>query len=198
MARDAPVAPAAPEASNTSGRRKDPLLSLLQAVQGGEERAFAEFYDRTSARLFGLAMTIVGNEADAEDALSEVYQQVWQSAANYSITRGAVMTWLMMITRSRCLDLLRRRKPTDSWDEETIPQTSDEHLHTLKISDSGNEQIADALLSLPGEQRQLIALAFFRGLSHQEIADGSGMPLGTVKSHIRRGLAKMRENMDQF
>ncbi len=139
-------------------------------------------------------MTILNNAADAEDVLSEVYQQVWRTAGRYERRRGSVLTWMIVICRSRALDAIRRRRPGD---ESALPELAvdDRALGELENADVTSEALAAALRQLSQEQRQLLSMAFFRGLTHQEIAATTRIPLGTVKSHIRRGLMLMREHL---
>ena len=167
----------------------DPLLPLLDATRRGDQAAFQQIFNATSRRLYGLAFTIVGNSADADDVVAEVFLQAWRNASNYDPGRGSVVTWLLVICRSRSLDLLRRqRAPTDdiddvapaAWEHETWADTATE------------QRLARGMAALSNVQRQLIALAFYRGLTHQEIAETTDLPLGTIKSHIRRALIALR------
>lgn len=174
----------------------DPLLPLLRDVQEGDADAFATLYDRTSPRLFGIAMGVVGNPADAEDVLSEVYQQIWRTARGYEPGRGSVLTWMIVICRSRALDAIRRRR---GGEQAPLPEIAvdDSALDELERAEIGSTALARALHLLSEEQRHLLAMAFFRGMTHQEIADATRMPLGTVKSHIRRGLLALKTQLAQ-
>lgn len=177
-----------------SSVKADSLLPLLHQVQNGDHDAFATLYDRTSPRLFGVAMGIVGSSADAEDVLSEAYQQVWRTASGYEPRRGSVLTWMIVICRSRALDAIRRRR---GGEQPLMPDiaVTDSAIDELEQSEIGSTALAQALRGLSEEQRHLLAMAFFRGMTHQEIADATQTPLGTVKSHIRRGLLALRAEL---
>ncbi|MGB5833886.1 MAG: sigma-70 family RNA polymerase sigma factor [Thiohalocapsa sp.] len=171
------------------------LLALVGRIGAEDSDALGRFYDLTINRVYGLAMRILGRVEDAEDAAAEVYLQVWRKASTYSASRGPVMAWLQIMCRSRALDLLRRRGPSGGDSTLDIDQIADlrcasppELVATLEV----NRSLNDALQGLSSQQRQLIALAFFQDLSHSEIADRVGLPLGTVKSHIRRAQQILR------
>ena len=171
----------------------------LAAIAKGDERALGSFYDATVSRVFGLALRIVRQREAAEEVVEDVYMQVWQQAGRFDVSRGRPLTWLLTICRSRALDFLRR-------DDKAMAHPAPETLVTEPSDDRANPQ--DMLLlmernnrlyaileQLPSVQRQLLALAFFRGMTHQEIADHTQFPLGTVKSHLRKALDKMREQL---
>lgn len=180
----------------------DDLAVLLGRIAGGEQTALAELYDATAAKLYGLARLIVRNVHDAEDVLCDVYTQVWQSAHRYDATRGSVLTWLLTICRSRALDLRRRNQSrmqsclrgafTDVSGAVADSQPQ-ELLHALQR----NAALHGALSKLPPIRLRLVCLAFFEGLSHEEIALRTRMARGTVKSHIRRALVTLRAELDR-
>lgn len=166
-------------------------LGWIQKMSMGSERALTEFYNATLGRVYGVAMRIVADDALAEDVVMDVYHQAWQSAGRYDALRGRPITWLLTICRSRALDEYRKRSASirkmeaaaasDVPDSVTVP---DELLQAAE-----QEHVVRRLLAeLSNEDRQLIALAFFKGLSHQQIADHTQLPLGTIKSRIRRAL----------
>ena len=172
----------------------DPLLPLLLASQGGDQDAFHKLYDAARRRLFGLALTIVNSAADAEDVVAETFVQAWRSAQNYDPSRGSVMTWLLVICRSRALDLRRRhRVPMEDIDEAILPMLEQEDWPDAP----GSRRIARGMARLSDIQRQLIALAFYRGMTHQEISATTTLPLGTIKSHIRRALQSLRAELER-
>lgn len=161
------------------------------AARDGDQTAFRQLYDASSGRLFSVAFAILSNAADAEEAVSEVYAQAWRTSDRYDTSRGAVMTWLSMMCRSRSLDMLRRqRMVTEEIDEHNLPAFVDD-----QSSDDTARALSNAMSGLNEIQRQMLALAFFRGLTHQEISEHTGQPLGTVKSHIRRALLNLREQL---
>lgn len=162
---------------------------LLNNIADGDRDAFAAFYDRQAPRVFALLLNITRSRTEAEDALQETFAQVWASARRYDASRGAPLSWLLQIARSRGIDTLRKR--------DDAPQVQDRHAVAAPTGDAlESRELVDrtdaALRRLSDRERQLIRLAFFDGLTHQEIARQQGMALGTVKSHIRRGMQQMR------
>ena len=163
---------------------------LLARVAGRDAGAFAAFYDRHAARVFGLVLQLLRNRPDAEDVLQETFLQVWTAAGRYDPGRGCGGVWVLMLARSRALDRLRRRQrevlppvpPTDGPDPAHLPELRDEAA-----------RLDAALGNLPPEQREPIALAFYRGMTHDQIARHLAVPLGTVKTRIRIGLGRLRD-----
>jgi len=174
----------------------DDLVELVARIEGHDDSALSALYDATVARVYALARRITNDEADSEEVVCDVYTQVWDTAATYSQTRGAVMAWLMMLCRSRALDLVRRRTTRQKGDRRYAQETFVDSLgHWDPVEDvKMNTRLHAALSQLPPERRQIIGLAYFRGFSHEEIAKLASMPLGTVKSHMRRGLYTLREH----
>ena len=172
------------------------LATLMAGIASGEQRALERFYRLTLGKVFGLALRIVRCRATAEEVAEDVYVQVWHSAALYDPQRGSPMAWLLTICRSRAIDTLRRADkaildpdPTERVDaiNQQLPGLQD-----LLQATQEHTALHAALATLRPEQRQMLALAFFRGLTYNEIAAAAQMPLGTVKSHIRRALATLR------
>ncbi|MGH8611049.1 MAG: RNA polymerase sigma factor [Gammaproteobacteria bacterium] len=182
--------------------------SWLAAMAGGDESALGALYDATLGRVYGLALRITQSVEAAEEVLNDVYMQAWREAGRYEATRGRVLTWLLTICRSRAVDYLRKRnvlapgvKAAESGKQtqigEPLDMTQAEAWDPLDLMHAveQNSALQIALGRLAPQQRQLIALAFFRDMSHQEIAASTGLALGTVKSHIRRGIALLRETL---
>lgn len=162
----------------------------------GDEAGLAELYDDTAARVYGLALRITGEAAAAEEVTSEVYLQAWQQASRYDAERGKVLTWLLTLARSRALDHLRRSKhhavraePGDV-SADSVSDGNDP-LDLLLAVERGH-RLHQALRALTPVQRQLLALAFFKGLTHAEIAAHTGMALGTVKTSLRRAMQLLK------
>jgi RNA polymerase sigma factor (sigma-70 family) len=175
------------------------LAALLAGVTSGEQRALERFYRLTISRVFGLALRIVRCRATAEEVAEDVYVQVWHTAATYDPKRGSPLAWVLTICRSRAIDTLRRADkaivdpdPTERLDaiSQPLPGAQD-----LLQATQERTALHSALARLRPEQRQILGLAFFRGLTHPEIAATAFMPLGTIKSHIRRALATLREEL---
>ena len=174
------------------------LRKQLQAVAKGDKSSFADFYDATIGRVYGLALRITGRSHEAEEVVSDVYLQVWRQASSYDDRRGLVVAWLLTICRSRALDHLRRRDPAESHPNPNDLRhdlAHDENPESLMLALRRDSSVYTALAKLSPVQRQLVGLAFFRGLSHKEIADHVSMPLGSVKTHIRKALRMLYDEL---
>lgn len=186
-AADRVVAPEADEAR---------LRGWIAAIGRGDEQALGELYDATLGRVHGLALRITRNAQAAEEVAEDVYWQVWRQALRFDPARGNAMSWLLTIARSRALDSLRRADEADAHPEpETLIAAEaalDGDPQDLLEATQRNHALHAALATLDALPRQLLALAFFRGLTHEEIAQQTALPLGTVKSHIRRALTALR------
>ena len=172
---------------------------LLHAVARGDESALAACYDRYRLILFGLILRILNDRQEAEDVLQEVFLQVWRRAGDFDEVRGRAFTWLVTIARSRALDRLRaagaRARLAEEAAQESADEVSDASLNALKSERS--EIVRNALAELTDEQRKVLLLAYFEGLTQTEIAGRLGDPLGTVKTRMRSGLIKLRELLSQ-
>lgn len=172
------------------------LTAWLEKIAAKDESALAAFYDATVNRVYGLALRITRASHVAEEVASDVYWQVWQQADRYDAARGKVLTWLLTLCRSRALDTLRRRDHAESCAEPelliTDSHSSDDDPLGLLLMVERDNTLHAALKTLDSTPRQLLALAFFKGLSHQEIADYTGMPLGSVKSVLRNAMGALK------
>lgn len=173
---------------------------LLADIRARDDSALAELYDRYGRMAFSLSYRILGERGVAEDVVQEAFLAVWRRAAGYTADRGAARSWLMAITHNLSIDRRRgryRRELTDVQldDVEFRLATGSEDVFSSVSSSIEADEIRVALRELPAEQRQAIELAFFGGLSHQEIADRTGTPLGTVKGRMRLGLRKLRTSL---
>jgi RNA polymerase sigma-70 factor (ECF subfamily) len=178
----------------------DQLDQFVVGMQLGSDAALKSLYEATVGRLHALAMAIVKNTADAEDVVCATYVQAWESASLFDRERGTVIAWLMMMCRSRALDLLRRERQQPRSTEEAgfmFPAAIGSTLEDLIALTEESSRVRAALLSLTSERRQLVSLAFLRDLTHQEIADYLSLPLGTVKSHLRRAFAQLRVLLEE-
>lgn len=163
----------------------------------GDQSALTELYDATSRLVFGLILRVVTDRSSAEEVLLDVYTQVWRQASSYDSKRGAPLAWLMTIARTRGIDRLRagkhenlNRDSLDAIGEITATTASPE---ADSVSAERRRLVRSALDTLSPEQREVIELAYFSGLSHSEIALKLGQPLGTVKTRTRLGMIKLRE-----
>lgn len=187
-------------AAVAAGLRRDDFVTHIAAIVGGDTESLASLYDATVAKVHGLVKAIVPNAADAEEVTCDVYTQVWQTAKSFDPSRGCVLGWLLSIARSRALDCLRRQR---SKSRVFSDQTPEDHPAALLSLDQDSPEILldafqsrsvvrSALEQLSPERRRLICLAFFNDLSHSEIAELTGLPMGTIKSHLRRAMHSLR------
>lgn len=170
------------------------LQAWISRVVRQDEQALAELYEAMAGRIYGLALRITRHVQTAEEVTEDAFWQIWRQAPRFDARRGSVVTWMLTIARSRALDALRRTDRTEALDEESLAdQQADSDPHDLLAAVQRQHRLHSALRRLDPLPRQLLALAFFRGLSHEEIASQMSLPLGTVKSHIRRALLHLRE-----
>jgi len=174
------------------------LEDLLLRVSAQDREALASLYDLTHARVHGMALRVLRDPTAAEDVVCEVYLQVWRTAATFDPRQGCVWTWLTVLTRSRALDRVRVSRRV-ARREEALPEVEPAGLGPSpeQSAEAGERSrlVRDALERLPREQRQLIELAYFAGLSHSELATRLGQPLGTVKTRIRSGMMGLRTHL---
>ena len=178
-------------------RATEPNLRVwIGQVAEREEDALSRLYDAMAGRIYGLALRITRNVQTAEEVVEDTFWQVWRQAPRFDPERGSAAGWMLNMTRSRALDALRRCG-TVACDLEAGEHEPDlaEGPEDLFAANEAGQQLESALAGLEPLPRQLVALAFFRGLSHEEIAMHTGLPLGTVKSHIRRALGRLRETL---
>lgn len=172
--------------------------TLLQLISRGEDAALAELYDRYGRLVFSIAYRIVGHPQNAEDITLEVFARVWEKGDTYDPTRGKVSTWLTRLSRNRAIDQLRHisvrpEKESVGWSEITaVPITNSHNPEIQTVLNLQQEKVREAVSSLPDNQQEALALAYFQGMSHSEIATHLNEPLGTVKGRIRAGMKSLR------
>jgi RNA polymerase sigma-70 factor (ECF subfamily) len=180
-------------------------LEMIARIGRGDQSAFDALYDRLSGPLYSLALRMLGNAADAQEALQDVFLQIWSRARTYDPQQSSVFSWTVLLTRSRVIDRLRARGrrlrvlvPSTDVEEDSTEAADASTAENVADTTDKNEEAArvrSILNNLPSEQREAIELAFFTDLTHHEIAARLGQPLGTVKARIRRGLLKLRERL---
>jgi RNA polymerase sigma-70 factor (ECF subfamily) len=177
--------------------RDQDLAALIGRIAAGEQSALTAVYDATNRLAFGLILRIVTDRATAEEVLLDVYTQVWRQAASYDTGRGVPLAWIMTIARSRAIDRVRAGRNDQQRKEplEAIGEVSDAGVSPEEASVFSERQrlVRSALSTLVPEQREVIELAYYSGLSHSEIALKLGQPLGTVKTRTRLGMMKLRD-----
>ena len=173
--------------------------ALVALVARGDEDALAELYDRVSRVAYGLALRVLRDERHAEDAVQEAFLQVWRSAATFRAERAKASTWILTLVHRRAVDLVRReeRRQADPLTDDTAaaaqaPEQTEEAAW-LRFE---RERVQTALKQLPDVQREALELAYYGGFSQSELADRLGVPLGTIKSRMFAGLARLRELLD--
>jgi len=177
----------------THSQAGEELATILEAVARGDRQAFARLYERTSAKLYGICIRLLGNEAEAEDVLQDVYVTVWQKAERFDRGRASPITWLAVLTRNKGIDRLRRRA-TKSEPIEAAADVADDSPLPFELvrqrQDAG--RLSDCLEELDERPRAMIRAAFLDGATYPELAEREGVPLGTMKSWIRRAMQRLR------
>jgi RNA polymerase sigma-70 factor, ECF subfamily len=174
---------------------------LLARVVKGDQQAFSQLYDQSSPLLYALALRILGQREEAAELLQEVYLEVWRKVARYDVGRGTPVAWLITLTRSRAIDRLRARGArtpvNESLDGPSAAHVADRQPGPFEAQADQEMRrlVSSALSSLPPAQQQAIELAYYEGLTHMEIAARLNQPLGTVKTRIKLGMAKLRETL---
>jgi RNA polymerase sigma-70 factor (ECF subfamily) len=176
----------------TAGRPGDiDDAALLAAIQSGGQDAMAKFFERYASMVYSVALRVLKDAGDAEDVVQEIFVQVWKNPGAFVSGRGSLGGWLVVVARNRAIDALRRRRPSDPIELFALPSSTD--LANEAERSVLMEKICTALQTLPMEQKKSVELAFFEGLSHSEIAQKTGDPLGTVKTRIRLALITLRK-----
>lgn len=199
---DAADEPAVAEAAAAGPEDLAALAALVQRIVHQDEAALAELYRCLASRVYRQASRLVRDIGTAEEVVEDVFWQVWRQAPRFDATRGSVMAWVMQIARSRALDALRARgrhpllSAIEGDDDVHAPVAEDADPQGQLDRAQAGERVQKALALLDPLRRQLVSLAFERGFSQAEIAEQMGLPLGTVKSHIRRALATMKSTLE--
>jgi RNA polymerase sigma-70 factor (ECF subfamily) len=179
-----------------------PLLAdedLISLVGDGDAQAFAALYDRHSRAAYSLAYRMMGERQAAEDLAQDAFLKVWRATASYRAGRGSVRTWILSIVRNRGIDQIRSqasRRRTQDKVEASAPKYEPSEAFSEAWKNSQQEQVREALNTLPPEQLKILELAYFSGYKHVELAELLGLPLGTVKGRMRLGLKKLRGHFE--
>ncbi len=185
--------------SELIARRNEQLQSLLAASALNDKRAFAMLYETTSRKLYGVVLRILERDEWAQDCLQEAYVKIWNNADSYRPHLAAPMTWMSSIVRNTALDLLRKRRKEvlQPEPEMFLEDESDDAIPLDKLQNTEEGvRLNNCLEQLKSQQRQVIALAYLKGLTHDELSAQTGTPLGTIKTWIRRGLEQLRWCME--
>jgi RNA polymerase sigma-70 factor (ECF subfamily) len=190
------------EGTSSGGAPRDAaaarLASLLQRSSRGDERAFAELYDATSARAYGLALRVARNPAHAEEVLQEAYLDAWRTSSRFDPARGSAIGWLLTIVHRKGVDRVRSAEAATARDATYHRESQPvEHDTTLEAAHASLEaqRVRGAVAGLTHVQRKAVELAFFGGYTHTEVATMLDVPVGTAKTRIRDGLIRLRDAM---
>jgi RNA polymerase sigma-70 factor (ECF subfamily) len=186
-----------PEASGESQNE------LLARIAARELAALETFYDQTSSPLFAVALRILGEAAEAEEVIQDVFMQIWEKAPTFDSALGSAFHWALSITRHRSIDRLRARQRrtrlTENLQNSGLVNDREANASASLASEKDDAATVRSVLnSLPHDQRQAIEMAFFGGKTHQEISEELGEPVGTIKARIRRGMLKMRDGLQEY
>jgi RNA polymerase sigma-70 factor, ECF subfamily len=165
--------------------------ALLTRIGQRDENAMEDLFRRYSGAVYSVALRVLHDSGQAEDVLQEVFLQLWRDPTVFVQQRGSLGGWLVVVARNRAIDLLRRRKPTDSVDDVVL--ASSVNVAEEAERNTIMQKVRQVIAGLPQEQRNTLELAYFEGLSHTEIASRTGDPLGTVKNRIRQALISLRK-----
>lgn len=189
--------PAGPRSLHEGDLRNGQLAEdarLLNRVRERDQAAMATIFDRYARMAYSVAFRVLSDPAQAEDVMQDVFFQLWQSPESFATGRGSLGAWIAVVVRNRAIDVLRKRRPSDPVEEVVLPAgvdvAADVEQHTMV------QRIRTVLRGLPAEQRTTVEMAFFDGLTHSEIAEQTGDPLGTVKTRIRAALTSVRRAMN--
>lgn len=175
--------------------------ALIRRLVAGDQAALSELYDATSRLVFGLAARILNDSADAEEVTLDVYTQAWKQSSRYDASRGDPITWLLTLAHSRAIDKLRSRSGTKRREQslEAVAEfpSAARDPESTSVEAQRARLVRKAMAALSSEQREAIELAYFEGLTHVEIAERTGQPLGTAKSRIRLGMSRLREALSE-
>ena len=188
------------ENSNETDGPERELTRLMARVAMDDEDALNSLYDLTSGKVYGISLKILGKQELAEEATLEVFTKLWRTAATYQSAKGRMQVWLNTLTRNTALDVLRRENRRNRWvdpdavlEAETAPTQED----AVRRAQQG-AVIGAAMARLSPIQKQIVEAAYFGGMSHGQIADSFQIPLGSVKTHIRSGMEKLRQYVGRY
>ena len=184
------------EASRSSDRPAENMsatddMGLLTRIQSGDQEAMSALFDRYGTMVYSVALRVLKDAGEAEDVMQEIFVQVWKNPGAFVSGKGSLGGWLVVVARNRSIDVIRRRRPTEQVELFALPSSTNLAREAERNSLLG--KIRGVMVSLPEEQRNSVELAFFEGLSHSEIAEKTGDPLGTVKTRIRLALTSIRK-----
>jgi RNA polymerase sigma-70 factor (ECF subfamily) len=166
-------------------------LALVTAIRSGDQSAMAALYDRYSSIVYAVALRVLQDTGAAEDVLQDIFMQLWRHPGAFDASRGNMPAWLAVIARHRAIDALRRRRPENDIADVIVSVEPD--FASDADRSRAMEKVRGALNTMPPPQKSALEMAYFEGLTHSEIAEKTGEPLGTIKTRIRTGLLSLRK-----
>jgi RNA polymerase sigma-70 factor (ECF subfamily) len=192
------LSPGNPAPGESAAPRQPDLSDLLRASARGDEKAFAELYDATSRRLYGLVVRVVRDPAQAEEVAQEAFLEIWRTSARFDPGKGSAMSWMMTIAHRKAVDRVRSAEAASRRDQ-TYEATTQDRAYDITAEEVERslegQRVRKALESLTETQRGAVQLAYFGGYTHNEVAALLGIPLGTAKTRIRDGLIRLRDTL---
>jgi len=185
------------QASNPPGDEE-----LIRSILEGKSNALGELYDRYGRLVYSLAFQVVGDSATAEEVSQEVFLQIWNKAGTYQAQQGKVITWLTSVARHKAIDSLRRKGARPEGHQVEFESDDESDLvdpigvEEQVVLSQRSQAVRRAISHLPPDQKKALAMAYFKGMTQQEVADAIGEPLGTVKTRIRLGMLKLRQFLE--
>ncbi|HEU0207252.1 MAG TPA: ECF RNA polymerase sigma factor SigK [Pseudolysinimonas sp.] len=171
---------------------------LLQRVATGDREAFAQLYDRTAPRVFGLVKRLLRDHAQSEEVTQEIYLEIWQSASRYDTSKGGAIAWMLTMTHRRAVDRVRASQASRDRDTRIgirdYPTDFDSVAENVEVRIE-SERVKEAMMRLTELQRQAVQLAYFGGYSHSEVSEMLSVPIGTVKTRLRDGMIRLRDEL---
>lgn len=177
---------------DSSGANSD--KSLMDRVRVHEQQAMAALFDRYARMVYSVALRVLRDTGQAEDVTQEIFFQLWRNPESFSSARGSLAAWLLVVARNRSIDYLRQRRPSEPVEDVVLPAAT--NLQSEAECSILMQRVRGFLGDLPREQQDSLQMAFFDGLSHSEIAQKTGQPLGTVKTRIRSALTSLRKRLE--
>ena len=180
--------------AGAGGSDVDSDKSLMERVRTREEPAMAKVFDRYAGLVYSVALRVLNDSAQAEDVTQEIFFQLWRNPFSFSSSKGSLATWLVVVARNRAIDLLRQRRPSEPVDEVSL--ASPVNLESEAERNTMMQRVRGILRDLPEDHQRSLEMAFFEGLTHSEIAEKTGQPLGTIKTRIRSALISLRKRLE--
>lgn len=181
-------------ASGADGAEVNSDRSLMDRVRVREQLAMTEVFDRYASLVYSVALRVLRDTGQAEDVTQDIFFQLWRNPDSFSSARGSLCAWLVVVARNRAIDHLRRRRPSEAVDDVVL--ASDTNLEVEAERNTIIERVRRVWDELPQEQQLSLEMAFFEGMTHTEIAEKTGQPLGTVKTRIRSALTSLRKRLE--